>query len=115
VIWLLANAIPPATRDEISMGFSVIAALLAMAALYKQVFVRKPPIEAEFVKLEEFREFQAEVRRELSLSYQKLADKLDENKTEILNAGERRAIAIHERINSMEKQVAAVNERTKHM
>lgn len=83
-------------------------------------FRRKPPIHAEFVTKEEFTGFKAEVRSELATinkaSNQNAKDilqKLDEVRTEISTAGERRAIAIHNRINELQDSVARVDERTK--
>lgn len=115
MIWLLADAIPQATRGEISSWIVGAAAVMSCAALFKSLFVRKPPIEAEFVKIEEFREFQAEVRHTLNGNYGKISDKIDEMKSELLITEERRAIALHERINDISVKVAAINERTKHL
>ena len=101
-----------ATRDEVAMVFAAIVAIAGGAVVLRKLFVRQPPIEAEFVSKEEFREYSREVTR----SFEKLGEKIDDLKRETSNAGERRAIAIHERINAIDRAVAgitAVLERTK--
>lgn len=98
------------------------AAIMATAVLYKSLFVRKPALEAEFVSRAEFKEFQlqvkedlAEVQLSINASFQKLTDKIDDMRVDVLTAGERRSGEIHEKLNTVARQVAALNERTKEL
>jgi len=91
-----------------------------MIALGKKLFVRKPPIEAEFVSKAEFRIFRENVARELKVLRDKidarffsLGEKMEEMKSELLTAGERRGGSIHRRINELESGLARVEERTR--
>ena len=86
----------------------VFAALLLIASLLWG-FRRRPPIEAEFVTKEEFKEFKNDVDAKIT----RLFDKLDEAKAEILVAGQRRSTSIHERLNQLEAQAARIDERTR--
>ena len=63
--------LPPA--GAIESWLISAAAVVAMIALGKKLFVRKPPIEAEFVSKAEFRMFRENVERELN----GLRDKID--------------------------------------
>ena len=96
------------------------AAVVAMIALGKKLFVRKPPIEAEFVSKAEFRLFRESVERELNGLREKidarflcLGEKIEEMKSELLTAGERRGSSLHRRINELEAGLARVDERTR--
>jgi len=96
------------------------AAVVSMAALAKKLFVRKPPIEAEFVTKAEFRMLREDVERELNSLRDKidarfvsLGEKIEEMKAELLAAGERRSSSIHRRLNELEAGLARVDERTK--
>jgi hypothetical protein len=96
------------------------AAVVAMIALGKKLFVRKPPIEAEFVSKAEFRLFRESVERELNGLREKidarflcLGEKIEEMKSELLTAGERRGSSLHRRINELETGLARVDERTR--
>jgi hypothetical protein len=96
------------------------ASVMAMLVLGKKLFVRKPPIESEFVTKGEFRLFRESVERELDglrdkidARFVSLGEKLEEFKSELLSAGERRGGSIHRRINELEAGLARVDERTK--
>jgi hypothetical protein len=96
------------------------AAVMAIIVLGKKLFVRKPPIEAEFVSKSEFRTFRECVERDLNGLRDKidarflcLGEKIEEMKSELLSAGERRGCSIHRRINELEAGLARVDERTK--
>ena len=96
------------------------AAVLSMVVLAKKLFVRRPPIEAEFVSKIEFRMFRDSVERELDglrdkidARFLSLGEKMEEMKGELLTAGERRGSSLHRRINELEAGLARVDERTK--
>ena len=110
--------IPPAGAIE-SWLLSALA-VVSMVLAGKKLFVRKPPIEAEFVSKEEFRLFRESVERELNglrdkidARFLNLGEKIEEMKGELLSAGERRGNSIHRRINELEAGLARVDERTK--
>src|SRR6266446_2441742 len=95
-------------------------AVVSMVVLAKKLFVRKPPIEAEFVSKTEFRMFRESVEREINglrdkidARFVSLGEKIEEMKGELLAAGERRAGSLHRRINELEAGLARVDERTK--
>ena len=109
---------PPAGAIE-SWLISAMA-VVAMVVLVKNLFVRKPPIEAEFVTKSEFRVFRESVERELNglrdkidARFLSLGEKIEEMKGELLAAGERRGSSIHRRINELESGLARVDERTR--
>src|SRR5205809_3803719 len=84
-------------------------AVVSMVVLAKKLFVRKPPIEAEFVSKAEFRTFRESVERDLNglrdkidARFLSLGEKIEELKGDLLIAGERRASSIHRRINDLE-------------
>ena len=96
------------------------AAILSLVVLARKLFVRKPPIEAEFVTKAEFRIFRESVERDLESLRERLdarflglGEKLELFKSEILAAGERRGSALHQRINELESGLARVDERTR--
>lgn len=96
------------------------AAVTAMAVMAKKLLVRKPPIEAEFVTKAEFRLFRDSVERELTglrdridARFLMVTEKIDEMKSELLSAGERRGCALHARLNELESGLARVDERTR--
>ncbi len=110
---------PPA--GSIESWLISAAAVIAMIALGKKLFVRKPPIEAEFVSKAEFRLFRESVERELNglrdkidARFLTLGEKIEEMKGELLTAGERRGSSLHRRINELEAGLARVDERTRH-
>src|SRR5213592_3604451 len=112
--------IPTPPAGSIESWLISAAAVVAMIALGKKLFVRKPPIEAEFVSKAEFRLFRESVERDLNGLRDKidarfliLTEKLDEIKSELLIAGERRGSSIHRRINELEAGLARVDERTR--
>jgi hypothetical protein len=131
--------IPAPQPGEIERWLLAAAALGGMALLVKNLFIRKPPIEAEFVtktelkehhtlcaprlaslereylRREEFLEFKAEMRG-LIVDFNRRVDsvvyKIDEMKSEILVTDERRAVLLHERLNKLEATLNRVDERT---
>jgi hypothetical protein len=114
------SQIPSPPAGAIEAWLTSAAAVVAMIALGKKLFVRKPPIEAEFVSKAEFRHFRENVQREVNSLRDKidarflnLGEKIEEMKTELLTAGERRGSSIHRRINELESGLARVDERTR--
>ena len=117
---MLFSQIPLPPAGAIESWLISAAAVVAMIALGKKMFVRKPPIEAEFVSKAEFRMFRENVERELNglrdkidARFLSLAEKMEEMKSELLTAGERRGSSIHRRINELESGLARVDERTR--
>ena len=112
--------IPTTTPAHIGEWLIALAAVLAIAALVKSFFVRKPPIEAEFVsriecaKLHalagtqaadlrrEIKDLEVGVRTELRL----VTVRIDEGLAEFNLHNERRAGDLHKRINRIERNVA---------
>jgi hypothetical protein len=84
--------IPTPPTGAIETWLLCAAAVVSLVVLAMKLFVRKPPIEAEFVSKAEFRMFRESVERELN----GLRDKIDAR-----------------RINELEAGLARVDERTK--
>ena len=116
----MLSQIPTPPSGSIESWLISAAAVVSLALLGKKLFIRKPPIEVEFVTKAEFRAFRENVERELDGLRDKidarfviLGEKMDGMKTEILTAGERRASSLHRRINDLESGLARVDERTR--
>ena len=114
------SQIPTPPAGAIESWLISAMAVVAMVVLVKNLFVRKPPIEAEFVTKSEFRIFRESVERELNglrdkidARFLSLGEKIEEMKGELLAAGERRGSSIHRRINELESGLARVDERTR--
>ena len=112
--------IPNPPTGAIESWLITAAAVASLVLLGKKLFIRKPPIEAEFVSKAEFRTFRESVERDLNglrdkidARFLTLSEKLEDIKTELLVAGERRGSSIHRRINELEAGLARVDERTK--
>src|SRR3989442_11224438 len=112
--------IPSPPTGAIESWLISAAAVIAMLALGKKLFVRKPPIEAEFVSKAEFRLFRESVEREMNGLREKidarflnLGAKMQEMKSELLTAGERRGSSLHRRINELEAGPGRGAERAK--
>jgi hypothetical protein len=112
--------LPTPPTGSIESWLISAAAVGSLILLGMKLFVRKPPIEAEFVSKTEFRAFRDGVEREISSLRDKidarflnLGEKIDEMKSELLIAGERRDVSIHLRINELEAGLARVDERTR--
>src|SRR6266566_9808391 len=100
--------IPSPPTGAIETWLLCAAAVVSLIVLAMKLFVRKPPIEAEFVSKAEFRMFREGVEREMNglrdkidARFAGLGEKIEEMKTEILTAGERRAGSLHRRINDL--------------
>ena len=93
-----------------------------IVAIGVKLFIRKTPLEAEFVTKEEFRIFRAAVERDLGglrdridSRHLGIIEALDKLRADLLADAERRAISIHKRLNEAESTLARVDERTKHL
>jgi hypothetical protein len=112
--------LPTLPSGAIETWLLCAAAIASLIVLAIKLFIRKPPIEAEFVSKAEFRAVRESVERELNglrdkidARFANLGEKMDEMKSELLTAGERRGGSIHRRINELEAGLARVDERTK--
>ena len=107
--------------DVLFTGQMVFAltAVLGLASLGLKLFGRKPR-ETQFVTQTEFHETRRDIARELETlrarldhNFDRLLEKLDEHKTEILNANQFRDRALHDRLTELQSQFARLDERTK--
>jgi hypothetical protein len=95
------------------------AAVVSMVLLGKKLFARKTTIDPEAVSQSEFRLFRQSVERDLGGlrdrlddRFERLGEKIEQTKSDLLAAGEQRGHSIHERINQLEAGLARVDERT---
>jgi hypothetical protein len=95
---------------------NVAALVLAIAVAIKTLWParRQPPIEAEFLSRADFKAHEAadkaefaEIRRNYQEAERRWLEKIDEVRQDINLHGERRAIALHERLNELVRSVAA--------
>jgi len=112
--------IPNPPTGSIESWLITAAAVASLVLLGKKLFIRKPPIEAEFVSKAEFRTFRESVERDLNglrdkidARFLSLGEKMETMKTELLVAGERRGNSLHRRMNELEAGLARLDERTK--
>src|SRR5438094_523233 len=110
-----------AQSDVLLTGQMVFAltALLGLASLGIKVFGRKPR-DTHFVTQTEFHETRRDLARELETlrarldhNFDRLLEKLDEHKTEILTITDSRHRAIQDRLTELQSQFARLDERTK--
>ena len=95
------------------------AAVVSMVLLGKKLFARKPPAEPDFASQSEFRLLRQNVERDLGglrdrldERFERLSEKIEQAKSDLLTAGDQRGRSIHERINQLEAGLARVDERT---
>ena len=112
--------IPTPQPGSIESWLFAAAAIASLVVLGKKLFLRRPPLEVEFVSKAEFRIFRETVERDLNAlrdridaRFLTLTEKMDEIKTELLSAGQRGAGSIHRRISDLEAGLARVDERTR--
>src|SRR5260221_5479809 len=93
-----------------------LTALLGLTSLGVKLFGRKPD---PFISRSEFNESRRELARELELlrtrlddHFERLIQRLDEQKTEIVNSSESRVVVLHERVNQLHAQLARLDDRT---
>ncbi len=111
---------PSLAPGEIERWLLSALAVGTVVVVGLKLFVRKPPLEAEFVTKEEFRAFRTAVEHDLGglrdrIDSRHLAviESLEQMKASLLSEGERRAASLHRRLNDMEAGLARVDERTK--
>ena len=121
IIPLIAD-LPAPTSTQLWDFIVPAGAIVGLIVLVKSLIPkpRTPAIEAEFVTKAEFSaevcrqkaEFERN-RGEMKEESKAVLEAVAELRRDVLNAGERRAIAIHERINHIESMMARIDERTK--
>jgi hypothetical protein len=91
-----------------------------LVLLAKKLFVRKPPLEAEFLSKADFAPFRASVERELErvrdrldARFLGLTEKMDELKSELLHAANHGSSDVRQRLSSLEAALARLDERTR--
>lgn len=107
--------IPSPTPDQFRDWLLSAVAALAVAGLIRQ-FIRKPPIEAEFLNRREFADFKAKLDKDfdaiwgkIDRSFELLNHRLDEMKQD----DQQRTADLDARINEVRSLVDRVDERTK--
>jgi hypothetical protein len=117
---MIADVLPTPAAGSIEQWLLAAAAIGYIVLIGKKLFVRKPPIEVDFVMKTEFHQFKTDtaaqiqkIENKMDTTFLRLADKLEDVKTEILTHGERRGASIHERLNEVESAVARIDERTR--
>jgi hypothetical protein len=112
--------IPQPKAGQMEEWLLAMAALAAIALLLKNLFVRKPPIEAEFVSRAECKQHHAEmeqdmddIRKELRALREFMAQKIEGIRVDMEISNERRASVLHTRINDLATSLARVDERTR--
>jgi hypothetical protein len=111
--------VPGLGTGEFERFLVAAGAALSLAALIKKVFVRKVPIEAEFVNQSEFGAFRQAVKADieglrdrLDSRFVLLGEKMDLVKTEIVAMDEHRSEELQRRLQGLEAGLARVDERT---
>ena len=110
-----------AQSDVLFTGQMVFAltAVLGLASLGIKVFGHKPR-DTQFATRTEFHESRRDITRELETlrarldhNFDRLLEKLDEHKTEILTTTDSRHRALQDRLTELQSQFARLDERTK--
>lgn len=127
VLAQFGDAAPGAIKDWLI----ILGGALGLVLLVKQIFVRSPSIESEFVtKAEHQKDMDTikkdvdSIRGKLDRDAEKILAKLEENKDELLLDGHNRSSNLYKHIKDLtgeiftrlidsDKQIAALNERTK--
>lgn len=122
----LDAASPVAIKDWLI----IVGGLMGLVLLAKQLFMRNPPIEAEFVTkaqhekdMSTFKEDVNSLRQKMTSDSEKIMAKLDEHKTDLMMDGRRRSQALFQHIKDQnteifsrllnnDKKIAALEERT---
>jgi hypothetical protein len=114
------SQLPPLSPGQLETWLLCAVAVAGAVALSMKLFVRRPSLEAEFVTKEEFRSFRASVEQDLNGLRDRIDSRhvaviqsLEQVKGALLADGERRAAALHVRLNEMEAGLARVDERTR--
>ena len=107
--------IPSPTPDQFRDWILSAVAALSVAGLVRQ-FIRKPPLEAEFLNRREFADFKAKLDKDFDATWSKIDrsfDLLNRRLEEMNQNDERRTAALDARINEVRSLVDRVDERTK--
>ena len=120
IFMTMISQLPNLMPGELERWILSAAALGGVVLLGVKLFVRRPPLEAEFVTKEEFRQWRASVegtlgglRDRIDSRHMGVIEQLEQLKASLLSDGERRAASLHRRLNDMEAGLARVDERTK--
>lgn len=107
------------SSTDVGVWVLALGVFASLMVNLKAIFIRTPSLREEFVARSEFEKFQEFVQEDLESMRTKmdsdtrfLGGKIDDMQSELLIAGEHRAKAIHERINTVEGMVARLDERT---
>src|SRR5262245_26474051 len=97
-----------------------LTALLGLLSIGVKIFGRKAPAETRYLPQEEFHEFRRDMARDLEAvraridhSFERVLQRLDEHKSEVLIAQQKRSQAVQDRLHELQAQVARLDERTK--
>ena len=96
-----------------------LTALLGLVSLGVKIFARKPKAEDHYLARDEFHDFRREIERDLENlrtrldhSFERILQRLDEHKTEMLTAHDQRTQTLQQQISELQAQVARLDERT---
>jgi hypothetical protein len=110
-----------AQYDALFTGQLVVGltALLGLVSIGVKVLGRKPPAENAYVPQQEFHEFRRDMARDLDAvrtrldqSFERVLQRLDEHKSEVMLAHKKRSQAVQDRLHDLQAQVARLDERT---
>ena len=107
--------IPSPTPDQFRDWILSAVAALSVAGLIRQ-FIRKPPLEAEFLNRREFADFKAKLDKDFDATWSRIDrsfDLLNRRLDEMNQNDERRTATLDARINEVRSLVDRVDERTK--
>lgn len=114
------SQLPAPAPGQLESWLISAAAAGTLALLARKLFRKGQPGDAEFVTKAEFRLFRDSVERDLTglrdridSRFLMLTEKIEEMKSALLTAGERRGESIHARLNELESGLARVDERTR--
>jgi hypothetical protein len=111
-----------AQYDALFTGQLVVGltALLGLISIGVKVLGRKAPAQTAYVPQQEFHEFRRDMARDLDAvrtrldqSFDRVLQRLDDHKSEVLLAQEKRSQAVQDRLHELQAQVARLDERTK--
>ena len=107
------SQIPAPASGSIENWLLSAAAIASMAVLARKLFGRKPRSDAEFVTRTEFHQEGTALRDKIDARFLTVVEKIDEAKTDLLTAAERRSESIHRRLTDLESGIARLDERSK--
>jgi hypothetical protein len=122
---IIMAQLPSLPSGALETWLLCLLALLPAVAMARKLFARKTPTpdtptQNVYVSRSDFercaenaRQDLAALRERLDERFLALAEKLDQVQSQLLAAEERRAAAIHQRLNEVESGLARVDERTR--